>query len=810
MYPQDWADQAENFADKQGLGSDRLGKDEQIAVLKSRLQKPNLEPSKKQEMEQALAALEGGEESQPSGIGQGVSTLRGKVNKQGKSYEKNPITDPELSNKIVGRKQAATSRMHRLFRDFPIEDVLRYAKYFSENPQELEQAKRDRVGPPPQSMQDITGNIEGPDARSEIGSDTESTLLQKADKERARKDFATQQTAFNKKKAGEDSAPSRDIKPAGLDYQPNEAPDYKEIFKSLMDVGAYEKRTKSGKPASVNPMTQKMVDMFAKKTGRPSGDVIDVLNALLDRDAKGEIKGLKKPTEAIELDEDDLGLAHELYKALDMKRLGTKASAADPLRSAMTDYGKAEQEKVGANIPARDYVRGMEKDVADKASARKGEELAAEKEKRIDPEQLAASQRSAAGERDKLLAAMAKRAEELETEKGALGSEIDQLAGGEKPEDLKASLRDIDSLKGTPQYDELSDTRDSISKGLTKAQNERSFKYIAQQIKRLNKALAGVDPEKEPEKKQAYEQRLSDLKKRMRPVQMRSAAAEKRPGETSPLAYRLDKELGDLPKKPYAPPGLSPEKKTPTPGLTWPSVPEPKDEEKPFDSPSGEVVSGNRTVAGRKRATGDAAFKYGRESSADVNKKLVMQLVKAARDSLAKQGQELSPENVMNFIKSNFESNRFPEKFDSIKDFMMTNPGLVTKHGVSRDVVKPSPNLPDVDDSEQKQQNLAKLRREKQIHNQFGKKSQRALPRMDMLAKPNHFEKEEMSNESINSKSLLELLTDIGSNEDKHAKAQQRKDGWDKAPPAKKLNLVPKWKKSKMTLEELFTGEDEE
>lgn len=946
QYPHSWADKMERHADVQGLGPDSQSRREKIASLSSAIPRLTKQvktaktPEKKEELEkkieeykQRLTDLQGEEKSgtpDKTGIGRGVQQLGLKQRKNRKPYPDPLEGHPELQQAIQGRKQAATSPVSKLFGNFPVQDILRYANYYLQNPGEVERAGRERIAPPGDNM---AAKLSRPDdeydGTQEIGSKSDRTVLSKDQQSAARQDFAKQQTSFNAskdkslenrwtktetdererwlqsfmknpdkmlvlstmqwrelpepvRKRLESAMTQESGVSSGLSFNPSQLDDkeskklrpaekvnYADMFRQMTDMSQFN--TAGKKP---EPITQKIVSRLAKKFNAPEGDVIDIIDAL-------SVKGTSPEQAAAQTGHaENVIMAYEIASLLDPKRLLAKTKGDTDLKPAMQDFMGSEIEKVGGNIPARDTFRGMERDAASDAAKRAEERRQAEKSSAITPDEIRAQKAKEAEVRADMIDKITSRAMGLGKEKEELGRELTDKAGGadklsmlrksqkdlsgalEKQKQMSAQIRQLKrALKRTddPQEREeigakLKDlqqkrhgsspgkdadvTLDKITGGVNKIERERSFKYIAAQLARLKKAVASGRWADDPDKLKKATDRIEELQARMRPVDAGKFTK-------SPLAYRHDVELGSLPKDPYLPPGVSPERKK-SQGFQWPKMPRRSREEKPFDLPAGNVSAGERELRidipdspkfrdrqkMSKKIAGDASFKYGVEAPAETQKKLLRDLMSHARRQLALSGEEVTQDSILNYIAQGFTPDEEGEILFDDKYLPVLN--LISKMGLlptSGERMHHKPVDPD-----QAQQNAARQDAEKVLGITSLLKGQPG----GGLKKPSHFEAEldrpvqphsrqrmmqqandegrrrgeefarrerEKVTEGLYKKSLMELLVDIGTDENKHVKPQQRKDGWDKAQPSKKLNMVPKWRKSKMTLSELFKGE---
>lgn len=621
MYPHQWMDKAEDFANKEalpsakedptsglGFGVKKIGKDVVGSTSTKRQHKTAAQQKREDEFNQKLADL-------------GREDLKGKV---------------------IGRKHVGDSAMHRLFSNHPIDDVAKYGDYFTQNPEEIERAKEERRNPPPEDVMDLMGKIpnvgdEDKFKRAEIGSENEkSSILGPADLAAAKRDYASKLAKFkdgqkNIEKHEQENGKTDYVFPAGMQYEKPFDLNYKEMFKNLTDVGTLDE-PKQKIPGLTSRLVRDLsnrMNLLAKKSGEDSTSpeaIMDVLKKLAKYDSKGRYQGLSDSPEVLQnLAPEEGWVARELVRIFNPKRMMKPKDVAKPeidLPKAFSDYASSELEKMVANIPARDAAIKQEKEKQDRQSQEKQRSLDVEKKSAMTPEQIKKQDQERIQKRDSL--------------RGAMNSRIQQL-----PAEIDKEISSREDILGNKdEYNELK-------------------KYVAQNAqdpadKETSDTLAGLYD---------YERSRRDpdkMKKRMK-LKKTSSQEKEKLKKAFPHAQKA-KNLSDInPKSAHVPSKLGPTKKSPSGGIDaqkkrTPEILEPRQE------PTGKVVGSSAS---------DIAFKYDREPTVQFRKKLLQNLINDARKKVASLGGGVDAKTMMQYIINNFQNNKYPKAYDQIKDVVL-------------------------------------------------------------------------------------------------------------------------------------------
>lgn len=717
MYPGDWQDGVEDTANKQNIPGSR---------------------------------------DKERGIGTGVKTVYTEPRqgfKMPNSDKAVSDADEEVKKSVVGRKGTGNTPVYRMFKDFGVDDILKYFDYYQQNPKEIQRARKERVGTPPESLQDLVGSVNPASKEAEIGSRHSDSILNKKEKEAAK-------AAWEKKgeRGDVDFEPSLNLDPKDVlnrvsDFGSDEDPEYPSdsslqgrmasglanVFSAKGDRAKTAKaeyhriaellRPLLAKGENISPEEEAKISQLTKQLKlkrqemeqvkqRPRvtpDTVADIMAKMSVRDAKGKLVKLQEPDKVEWDSEEEEEMGRRLYNRFSPKRLNVKDGDKDSesqftLKDFIPGFAAAEEEKVAANIPAAKGAKGFERRVdnqdRDARQKKARDEMKAGKSARLSlggADKINADERE---KREKLKAATLARRGELDKEREDNDRQIGDIAGDRLDyEDVNSDMKDM--LQGYGPDNQMGHDTNTISvqgkDGVEDVTPLQTFKQMQDRWEDMMKLRnpssvdasirgkkQGLKTSKTPDAVQADIEKLQQIR---------------------PHAVRRS-ELSNLPSPQQMHMGPRPPVSTPSQGFDREAV--------------------NKAEADKLK---------------NVNRGMVEKLVKDAGKKLAVTGDEVTPERIMQHIKTNFTrgpggTSAYPKEFAAVRDFFM-NQG-------------------------------SSLKFESKQH------------------------------------SILELLVDIGDTESKHVKAKEQKQGWDKAQPEKKLNMVPKWKKSKLTLKELFKGEDHE
>lgn len=730
MYPHEWMDQTEETANIQGI------------------------PSAKEDSKQGLGfgIKRIGDAPESATTKRQHKTRASQKRAEDFSQKLKDLGREDLQGKVIGRKHIGDSAVYRLFGNAPLEDIMRYADYFTQNPEEINRAKEERRNPPPSDLTDLMGKVpnigdEGEFKKAEIGAEHEgSSIVSPGDLSAAKKDYASKLAKFKggqeniakaEKEAG--GQKSKYVFPAGMQYEKPFDLNYKEIFKNLTDVGTLD-QPKQKIPGLTNRLIRDLsnrMNIAARKRGEDQASpevIMDILRKLAKYDSKGRYQGLSSSPEDLQnLAPEEGWIAKELVRVFNPQRMmKTKdvSKAGMDLPRAFSDYASSELEKVVSNIPARDAAIKQEEEKQKREEEAKARSLDVEKKSAMRPDQIAAKDEERVARRKQMIDAIKARIASLPADiKSAISSREEALGNSKEWEQLKKDMQTLSAE--VPYSKEAADLYDQLSSLFEYERSRRDPKVMA---------------------------KASKLKKTPKDEKMKLSKA-------LPHAIKA-KELGDInPKSAYVPSELGKTKQSPGGGIDISKKkvelpPSPREEHfgkmssgvktrerKPDEiedisrrtgKPSSEIDKTVPDFINRGVQSGQMDFKYAKESPVQFKRKLLQNLINDARKKVASMGGAVDARTMMQYIIHNFETGKYPKAYDQIKDVVLAKGPVFMRS------------------SELKQES-----------------------------------------KQMKKMSLVELLCNIDKNVKDLEHVDVDEEEWDKADPEKKMNLVPKFSKQK-------------